>query len=629
MELESGTFSSPEKLIAVTGYGAWFAPGFGVELYWEGECELIQHEPLPNKNLEATIPQFLIESVSEAMDCAGLGVRSIESKRIVLIAGLIGEGIETGLVRFLTHHFHFLADIEEHIGSDAREIAPALLERGMHFVTCGSADVTIICVVDTTSPENAAGGAVSLVLEREQDAVREEIPVAALLSRDDALAQLLGLPATDDAAVNRAFELLDPPIIGPLGKESPYFPQSSFAEIHPSRIPIGCPGHPYGALLKAMLAVERGVFPPNAAIWASKSGFHISTSLLPWFGSGPENHRSAAVVFARNGPQKFTCKIDGRGSPKRSAFQHRSANLFVFSAIEPEALAKELESLTGPRSQEFEAARLAANKLLPWRAAIVAKAPFELAELAAKVAERIRREPGTSFSLRHQLFYSGDPASVSRGSMALMFPGQGSQFLQMNRDILLAFPGYRDWIESWSASQAEPGQRPPAAWIYPAEEGWSEEEKNANLKNLFAMEGGGQAGFVSSLAMHRLLESLDVKPDCMVGYSNGENAALLASGAFGTDRIGKILEIMRQLKMQLVERDAANQFPQGTMLAVSIADRRPVLDLIAQMAGRLFMALDNCPQQLSVFSTNDSTDEAVEKIRRLGGIVFRLPFDRP
>ncbi len=67
----------------------------------------------------------------------------------------------------------------------------------------------------------------------------------------------------------------------------------------------------------------------------------------------------------------------------------------------------------------------------------------------------------------------------------------------------------------------------------------------------------------------------------------------------------------------------------GVMLATTLRDRTVALELIRRWKDKLFLALDNCPQQLVLFARPEIADEAIAELRRAGGLVLKLPFDRP
>jgi [acyl-carrier-protein] S-malonyltransferase len=181
---------------------------------------------------------------------------------------------------------------------------------------------------------------------------------------------------------------------------------------------------------------------------------------------------------------------------------------------------------------------------------------------------------------------------AGNGQTALLFPGQGSQT-----------PDMRDLVER---------HRPDLLELARAEVG----------DDLFERVGEGTrwaqpAIFCAALAGFDVLRDR-VEPDLMAGHSLGEIAALAAAGAV-TAEDGLRLVAARGRLMQ----EAAEEGPDGGMLAVRARDRAPV-ERIADECG-LTVANDNAPDQLVLSGRDDGLTAADGQLREAGVRAKRLP----
>jgi malonyl CoA-acyl carrier protein transacylase len=560
---------------------------------------------------------WFLQAFVDALDCAGLKRRSLEGKKIRLLAGLSGASDGIPQIETLTEHFHFLAEVVSFSATTAGDLAGKVIHDGYHRVRGGATDIAIVVLADQSS---TAGGpqVIALVLERARDVAAQHARASLSLLGDgletvNVPARFLGLCRKD-----RDFEELLNFYDSREGLSRPDACLLEARSVSESR-----PGYALALVMKVLLSVERGVFPCTESASIPRKGLHASSSVQPWFGSGSSGGRRGDVCLDQSDGNPGIFGFIAFESPKLRAFASE-ARLLVFSAPDPASLENRLV-LAQKGNAELNPSRLAKEPLFDCRAALVAQDADTFRSLCQQAVTLIRERPRESFAYRQCIFYSGDSAPPRQERVAIMFPGQGSQFLQMNKETLLCFPKYRKWIEAWSTSQARPHHAPVAEWLYPPEKESKEQDLKECNERLWQLEIGGQAGLVSSLAMFKLLESLGVSADCVVGCSNGENAALAASRTVRDATEARVLQIMRQM------RDALRKSPtdQGSMLAVTVIDPRLVQAVIDDMPGRLFLALDNCPSQLVLFALSDSVEEATIRLRKRGAIVLPLPFDRP
>lgn len=256
----------------------------------------------------------------------------------------------------------------------------------------------------------------------------------------------------------------------------------------------------------------------------------------------------------------------------------------------------------------------------PYRAAVVGADEDKLLANLATVDRHLQR---TDRKLRAPAGAYFGQASVDPGPIALLFPGQGSQHPGMLAELCVAFPSMRAWFEGLDAAVADLTDVPPSALAFPPPD-LSDEERRAIEAQLLTMEGGAQLGFIAGLALHELLGELGIRGQAMLGHSNGEHAALVTSGTFVYASRAKIYKAAHD--GMLAARRLPPPLEPESSVAVSACSRTFLAELIASMAGSLFLAMDNSPSQVVLSGRAAAVDRAIEQISMHGGICVRLPY---
>nr|BFE59127.1 hypothetical protein GCM10020063_036530 [Dactylosporangium thailandense] len=145
----------------------------------------------------------------------------------------------------------------------------------------------------------------------------------------------------------------------------------------------------------------------------------------------------------------------------------------------------------------------------------------------------------TRAGLEHRAVLMGEQTvrgSVTRGGLAVLFPGQGSQRLGMGEELSAVHPRFREVYEEVRALLPEPS-------------GSVDETRNAQA-GLFAIE----------VALFEQLHDWGLKPDFLAGHSVGELSAAYCAGVLSLADAVKVVEARGRLMGELP--------PGGGMLAV-------------------------------------------------------------
>ena len=187
---------------------------------------------------------------------------------------------------------------------------------------------------------------------------------------------------------------------------------------------------------------------------------------------------------------------------------------------------------------------------------------------------------------------------------AFVFPGQGSQFSGMGKDLYASVPAAKELFEKANEIL---GFRITDIMF----EGTDEE-----LKQTFVTQ---PAVFLHSVIMAKALGE-GFKPDMVAGHSLGEFSALVAAGALDFED-GLRLVAKRAAAMQ-----QACEAQPSTMAAVLGLDDKVVEDICAEVDGVVVAANYNCPGQLVISGSIEAVDAACERLKAAGARrALRLP----
>ncbi|MEU6428627.1 type I polyketide synthase [Microbispora sp. NPDC046973] len=403
-------------------------------------------------------------------------------------------------------------------------------------------------------------------------------------------------------------------------------------------------GHLEGAagiagLLKAVLSIHHREVPaslnyeaPNPGIDLDALNLRVVTELSSWprpdaplvagvssFGVGGAN---CHVVLAEPPPRPAAPEPE---APRRT--ERRTAGAEVGTGTGPagdgEAAGSDgsgpaavplVLSARDPAALREQAARLSASAALDANPSDVAlslatgRAAFEHRAVVVGTDREDLRE-------RLRAFGSGDLASGAvqgrardLGGTVLVFPGQGSQWAGMGRDLADASPVFARHLD-----EAADALRPHVDWS-PRDVLWN----LPGAESFERVDVVQPALFALMVALARLWEHFGVRPDAVIGHSQGEIAAAHVAGALSLEDAAAIVVLRSQALAAISGR--------GGMASVPLP--RPVVEArVAEWAGRLEIGAVNGPSVTVVSGDADALDELIARYEAEGVGVRRVRID--
>jgi acyl transferase domain-containing protein/phosphopantetheinyl transferase/acyl carrier protein len=455
-----------------------------------------------------------------------------------------------------------------------------------------------------------------------------------------------GTPVGDPTEIEAMMQVFGPRNGGP--------PNCAIGSIK-SMIGHTMPAAGAAGMIKAALALYHKVLPPTLncrrpleLLFGNDCRFYVNSETRPWIHGGMDYPRRAGVnAFGfggvnahvvleeylphtdvhRGAVRHHRADAEGRHTPTLAA--DLECELVVVEGDNRESLCQSLRRLAeytvaAPGVALADMAYTANTGLTgrPLRLAVVASSPADLAGKLTRAADRLI-DPKCRQIRDSQGIYFFEDQALREGKTAFLFPGEGSQYVNMMADLCIHFPQVRAVFEAADQGEAASGRYRPSSDIFPPPF-FSKEEAQAAEHRLWQIERATESVLTADGAMYALLQRLGISPQMIVGHSAGEWVAMAAAGILDVDEFVASTPRLAAVYAGLSEDMS---IPRAAMLAVG-AGRERVHELAAEIDRTVYIANDNCPHQVVVVTEPESADAVVKHLRKKGVFVERLPFDR-
>ncbi len=237
----------------------------------------------------------------------------------------------------------------------------------------------------------------------------------------------------------------------------------------------------------------------------------------------------------------------------------------------------------------------------------------ELVKKLEKVSAALTSEKSGMWSaLQGQGVYRG---SGKRGKMAFMFPGQGSQYVNMLKDLHETEPVVVETFEEADRVMTPIFGKPLTSYIYVDGDEESIAQAEKNLKDTTITQ---PAMLTANVALLRVLQKYGIKPDVVIGHSLGEYAALVAAGVLSFPEALQVVSVRGR------EMAKVSMADNGCMAAVS-APLEKVEEILKTIQGYVVLANINSPVQSVIGGATDAVDQALIAFQTAGFQAVKIP----
>jgi acyl transferase domain-containing protein len=385
-------------------------------------------------------------------------------------------------------------------------------------------------------------------------------------------------------------------------------------------------------MMKVALALHHKVLPPtinierpNPKLGIENTPFYLNTATRPWirgtqprragvssFGFGGSNYHVVLEEYTGEHVQPYRLHRPGRG-----VLVHESDQAALLVACE--ALIQKLQSQEAEQvfAEWVECSRTLSIPSKSARLGFVAVSAAEACQLLRLAKTQLLNDK-TAESWAHPkgIFYRRCAEDLEGKKVVAVFPGQGSQYLEMGRELTLNAPCLRQMYDHMDSLLEEQGKEPVSRVFFPPKS-FDLAKKEAQTAALQRTENVQPAMAAMSAGLYKMLQQAGFQPDFTLGHSFGELTALWAAGVFDESDYLK-LAIARGQAMS-----TGDSTDRGAMLAVkgNASQLQPLVDLFPEVV----IANFNSDQQVVLSGATSSIALLQEKLSAQGYTVVRLP----
>ncbi len=391
-----------------------------------------------------------------------------------------------------------------------------------------------------------------------------------------------------------------------------------------------------GGLIKAILAVNQRILPPTANCVNPNDVFKDKAkSLYPLIQGEvlPQNKIvRAGISSAGFGGINCHVTIESRNEPKLDLkpkiserallVSQQQSEVFVFTSRTIIHLKKVIdrfkEDLRNISIAEMADLAALLNKKVKNRfsikVAIVTDSPEHLYDALVLLEQEIKShniEEGSIHKVKAKdvntsIILSN---SVQKGRVGFLYPGQGSQRLNMTRVLVERF--------KWAQDLLGLSKLPLQEHIYKAtDKFFTKEDQQEFEKQLADTRITQPAVIVSSLIWSEFFSRLGIEPQFVVGHSLGELTAFYKAGAFNKETLIKFSELRGSLM-------ASSGKSAGSMVSL-FCSKHQAEELIAKVSGNITIANVNSPTQIVLSGANKEIEKVIDLAKKEDITSYRL-----
>ncbi len=376
-------------------------------------------------------------------------------------------------------------------------------------------------------------------------------------------------------------------------------------------------------LIKTAMALKHKVLPPSikvdqplAIIDPGTAPIYLNSIKRPWLKTQATPRRAALSAFGFGG-SNFHCVLEEAEETKTEIEWDGQVLIIALSGETKAELIKQLPSdaLLQSRNelrffaydscQSFKTT--AAHRLT----IVVEKTNSDLKKCIADIKSKLEGSSEQTWQMPNGVTYS---SGETNNRIAFVFPGQGSQYVGMCRDLACQFPQFLSALEQ--ANQlfsAATGKQNLVHVLYPIPV-FSKADEKEQENTLRQTQNAQPAIGAVSIGALNVLDHFGIQATTAIGHSYGELTALSAAGYYDTETLHRLSRLRGELM-------AAGEGDRGSMLAV-VASYAQTEKILTDNKIDLVIANHNSPNQVVLSGATDQIDSfaklaKAEKIRAI------------
>ena len=386
-------------------------------------------------------------------------------------------------------------------------------------------------------------------------------------------------------------------------------------------------------LVKAALALYHKVIPPTlhvskpiAELQDDANPYFVTGEPMPWLQKPTGDPRRAAVSAFGFGGTNFHAvleeHVDDFSNPSdRAGNEIWDSELFVWRASSVRELGAALSSWRKKLS-DSSSASLGALAEAAW-SELKDTGNLRLSIVASNVPDLLDKLDQALAQLDKGVERIEDPRGIylygrrkHEGKLAFLFPGQGSQYPYMCRNLIVNFAELRLAFEKADRQLSKVFNRPLSSFVLPPPT-LAADESERQMKALTDTAVAQPALGVLEIGLMHLLGRLGLRPELVAGHSYGEYVALHCAGVLREEDLLGI----SQRRGEII-RDSTTQSP-GGMIAV-LADATTTTAAIEGL-DQIWVANLNSPQQTILSGSNAGVDAGIKVLSSKGLSCRKVP----
>ena len=386
------------------------------------------------------------------------------------------------------------------------------------------------------------------------------------------------------------------------------------------------------SLIKTALALHHKVLPPtinvtkpNPKLGIDDSPFYINTQTRPWLQFG-ETPRRAGVSSFGFGGTNFHIVLEEYRCQNEAYRIHRTPQELIFSAASPEELLAKCESALvqlsdAPEECYLELVDRSKSLEIPVTAARLGFVAASVAETVNKLQICIKwfkKQPeAENWELPQGVYYRKMGIEL-QGKVVALFSGQGSQYLEMGREVVINFPVLQQTYTQVDNLFCKAGLSPISEKVFPAPV-FDTAQRQVQAQALQQTEISQPAIGAFSVGLYKLLQQAGFKPDIVAGHSFGELTALWAAEVL-CDR--DYFYLVKE-RGQAMAKPVDSERDTGAMLAVK-GDVSKVKEILTRFP-EVKLANCNSPKQVVLAGATEGITQIKQVLTDKGFSAISLP----